>query len=304
MIHQSHLFKLPRIPPRRLALCGGGTRCIAHVGVFKALQQEGCLSCVREVLGISAGSLFCLLFASGYTLQEIERLAVEFDFTLLRTIEPESLFNFPFTFGLDPGHGIDKFLSSILTRKGMSADITFREFQAKHPIQFRCFATDIHTQRICNFSASTTPDVQIRFAVRASMSLPVLYTPVVDPQTHHFLMDGGVLHNLPLVFQDETDREDTLAILFLGGTPLPPQEKLNVIHVFQAVYDSVTQMRNQPYLERYKDKILTIQMNGFSAVSFDETKEQRKKLIESAYQQTKTFLLQPSKRPYRRFSCA
>ncbi len=292
-----------RIPPRRLALCGGGTRCIAHVGVFKALQQEGLLSCVREVLGVSAGALFSLLFSLGYSLQDIERLAVEFDFTMLRTIEPDSLFNFPFTFGLDNGDGIDKFLSSLLMRKGFSSTCTFKELSQKTNILFRCYATDIDTGKVCDFSVHTTPNQSVKFAVRASMSLPVLYQPVVDPATGHFLMDGGVLHNLPLVFQTDEEREHTLAVLFMTE-PKPHTKESNVLHVFQSVYDSVTHMRNMPYLTRYKDKVLTIDIKGFSAVSFDETKEQRKELIESAFQQTKEFLYKPFYTPTRRFSCA
>jgi predicted acylesterase/phospholipase RssA len=295
-----------RIPPLRLALCGGGTRCIAHVGVFKALQECNSLHCVKEVLGISAGALFSLLFASGYTLQEIERLALEFDFTLLRTIEPDSLFNFPFTFGLDSGNGLDKFLISILSHKGFSPDITFAEFEKKKKtkIAFRCFATDIETLKIRDFSVETTPNTSIRFAVRASMSLPVLYSPVTDPQTGHMLMDGGVLHNLPLVFQKEEEKHHTLAVLFTGAVKPKPKSEFDVLHVFQSVYDAVTIMRNQPYIERYKDQILCVQVNGFSAVTFDETKEQRVHLIQSSYEQTKKFLHIPFNPPKRRFSCA
>ncbi len=297
---------LTRIPPRRLALCGGGTRCIAHVGVFKALQDTKSLHCVKEVLGISAGALFSLLFASGYSLQEIERLALEFDFTLLRTIEPDSLFNFPFTYGLDSGNGLDKFLISILSHKGFSPDITFAEFekQNKTHVSFRCFATDIETAKIREFSVQKTPNASIRFAARASMSLPILYTPVTDPQTGHMLMDGGVLHNLPLVFQNEDEREDTMAVLFTGAVQPKPKAEQDILHIFQTIYDAVTIMRNQPYVERYKEKVLCIQVNGFGAVTFDETKAQRAQLIESAYQQTKSFLHQPAQKPQRRFSCA
>ncbi len=292
------------LPPLRLALCGGGTRCIAHVGVFKALHDSKLLHCVKEVLGVSAGALFCLLFAAGYSLQEIERLSTEFDFSVLRNIDPDSLFNFPFTFGLDSGSGLDKFLISILNHKGFSPDVTFAEFEKKKKtkISFRCFATDIETAQIRDFGVKTTPNMSIRFAVRASMGLPVLFTPVSDPETGHLLMDGGVLHNLPLVFQTEEEREHTLAVLF---TNKPPQTlERDCLHVFQSVYDIVTQMRNKPYRERYKERVLCIEVNGFSAVTFDESKEERAQLIQSAYEQTKSFLHTPPFTPRRRFSCA
>jgi predicted acylesterase/phospholipase RssA len=292
------------LPPLRLAMCGGGTRCIAHIGVFKALQDCKSLHCVKEVLGVSAGALFCMLFAAGYTLQEMERLVLEMDFSTLRTIDPDSVFNFPFTFGLDSGEGIDKFISSILTHKGFSPDVTFAEFDKKKKtkISFRCFATDIETGQIRNFSSKTSPNVSVRFALRASMGLPVLFSPVIDPETGHLLMDGGVLHNLPLVFQTEEEREDTLAVLFTSQKP--PKLERDCLHVFQSVYDIVTQMRNKPYRERYKDRVLNIEVHGVGTVTFDESKEQRAQLIQSAYEQTKTFLHTPSFIPRRRFSCA
>ncbi len=296
--------RIQKIPPLRLALCGGGMRCIAHVGVFKALSEHSCLTCVKEILGISAGALFSLLFVLEYTIPEIERLALEFDFSLLRNIDPDSFFNFPLTFGLDSGAGLEKFVSTVLIHKGFKPEVTFEELQSKKKTRFRCFAADIQQQKIKEFSAEKTPKISVKTAVRASMSLPILYQPIDDPTTGRMLMDGGVLHNLPIVFQQEYEIPETLAVLFTKTAKEATNKKPELFEVFQQIYDSITLMRNKPYLEKYKENVLCIEVNGFDSISFEEPREKRAELIESARKQTEQFLFTPSThKPVRRFSC-
>ena len=297
-----------RIPPRRLALCGGGMRCIAHIGVFKALEQEGMLQHVKHIIGVSAGALFGLCYVLGYSLIDLERLACSLDFTVLQNIQPESLFQFPFTFGLDTGDSLEKLIASLLQRKGFTTQTTFAELAAKRPVSFSCYATDIQTAKTVIFSGSTTPSVSVLFALRATMSLPVLYTPVKDPKTNHLLMDGGVLHNLPLVFQHEAERKETLAVLFTRETKLQTTDSTDfgVMDVIQSVYDCLLIMRNKPFLHKYMDQICTIPIEGVQVFNFAQSSETRKELIAFAEKETKTFLHQPLKtaKPVRRFSCA
>ena len=291
-----------RLPARRLALCGGGIRCIAHVGVLKELNKQGYLSCVKEVFGVSGGALFGLAYCLGYSLEQLERLALEFDFTVLREISPESAFAFPTTFGLDPGEGLEKLLSSLLVRRGYSPDVTFQSF--KSICSFRCYATDIQANSVKEFSLQKTPTISVRLAVRASMSLPVLYTPVEDPVTKHLLMDGGILHNLPLVFLNGKERSETMAVLFTKSSESVKKEKLDLLDLFQCVYDSMTYMRNEPFIQAYKQNIVLIPLKNVSALHFDMSKEQKKELIDLAAEETRKYLFTQDKKPVRRYSCS
>jgi predicted acylesterase/phospholipase RssA len=290
-----------RIPPRRLALCGGGIRCIAHVGVLKELYTQGYLSYVKEIFGVSGGALFGLAYCLGYSLEQLERLALELDFSVLRDISPESAFAFPTTFGLDPGEGLEKLLTSLLTRKGYQHDIPFNKL--KTTCQFRCYATDIQTNSVREFSLQKTPTISVKLAVRASMSLPVMYTPVKDPLTGHLLMDGGILHNLPLVFLNEKERSETMAVLFTK-TSRTVNEQLDLLDLFQCVYDSMTYMRNEPFIKAYRQNIVLIPLKDVNALHFDLTKEHKKELIELASVETKKYLFTQNSKPIRRYSCS
>lgn len=312
--------------PKRIALCGGGVRGIAHVGVMKSLQEENMLRCLKEVIGISAGSLFALLWVLEYSVAEIEKLSLEFDFSLLSNIDPENILLFTERYGIDSGVGIDKLISSILRQKGHSPDITFQELAIKHPLRLRCFASELQTSRIKDFSSLKTPNVKVRVAIRASMAVPLFYTPVEDPETGSLLVDGGLLHNLPLVFMNEEESKETIGVLFQTSEKsiFSNNGKKgigSIMEYINCLFDGVVMMRNIPYLEKYKNQVICIPTDNFESMDFspkvdgdsrfsisaEQNKEKKKNLIEYAKKVTKDFLFSSpfsylSEKPSRRFS--
>jgi NTE family protein len=286
------------IPPRRLAFCGGGVRCVAHVGALKALDSANLLGCVKEMIGISAGSLFALLYVLGYSIRQIEELALKFDFTILGTIEPEDILLFPMTLGLNSGDAVDKLIASILHQKGFDKDISFSDLTKKTRLTFRCYATDLQKSKIKEMSVWTTPAMSVRTAVRASMSLPVMYSPVREGDS--LLVDGGLLHNLPLVFLTDAEIEETLGVLFVSqeSTPKPIE---SVLDFFKYIYDGALLMRNVPYIQKYKERLILIDTRDFGALSFDESEGARAKFIQAAVIATEAFL-KKSRKPTRRVS--
>jgi predicted acylesterase/phospholipase RssA len=286
------------IPPRRLAFCGGGVRCVAHVGVLKALDSANLLGCVKEMIGISAGALFALLYVLGYSIRQIEELALKFDFTVLGAIEPEDILLFPMTLGLNSGEAVDKLITSILHQKGFDKDISFSELAKKTKLTFRCYATDLQKSKIKEMSVWTTPAMSIKTAVRASMCLPVLYSPVKEGDS--LLVDGGLLHNLPLVFLTQAEIEETLCVLFVSGETVPKPID-SVLDFFKYIYDGALMMRNIPYIQKYKERLILIDTCHFGALSFDESEEVRAKFIKVALKASREFL-KKARKPLRRVS--
>ena len=294
--------RVSRIPPRRVALCGGGVRGVAHVGVMKAMRDAGLLTHVREVLGISAGSLFALLWVLEYTVDQIEKLAVQFDFNLLRNIDLDSILEFPSRYGLDDGLGLERLINSILKQKGLPSDVTFAQMAAKFPTRFRCFATELQTCRVRQFGTLQSPNVSVKLAIRASMSLPIFYTPVTDPETGYLLLDGGLLNNLPLVFMTEKEMIDTICVFFSRWQEDNSIPVTNMMEMFNSIYDSATILKSKPYIEKYKNNIIIVPTSDFGAMNFSEPKEHREKLITLAYKKTNEFLFTPRIQIRRRFS--
>lgn len=300
---------LRRIPPRRLALCGGGMRCIAHIGVFKALEQYGLLSSVKEVIGLSGGALFALMFCLGYKVSDIEKLALELDFQNLATIEPEMLLDFPQTLGCNSGQALQSLVASILRQKGIPPEATFQDVAAsgKFTVAFRCYATELQTARSLEFSVTKTPTLPLTLALRATAALPFLYCPVADPKAPHILWaDGGVLHNVPFAFLSDYEKTQTWAVQFLAdranSVPEPIHDPLDY---FQYIYTAAFEMKNRWLYERYSSQILQISIPTQTALHFNLTREQRQELMTHAEQKTVAFLqTHGHPLPKRRYSAA
>jgi NTE family protein len=234
----------------------------------------------------------------GYSIRQIEELALKFDFTVLGTIEPEDILLFPMTLGLNSGETVDKLITSILHQKGFDKDISFLELAKKTKMTFRCYATDLQKSKIKEMSVLTTPAMLVRTAVRASMSLPIMYSPVKEGDS--LLVDGGLLHNLPLVFLTEAEIQETLGVLFVSeeSTPKPIE---SVLDFFKYIYDGALMMRNVPYIQKYKERLILIDTRDFGALSFDESEETRAKFIHVAVVATRAFL-KKARKPTRRVS--
>jgi NTE family protein len=296
------ILRVSRIPPRRIALCGGGILGIAHAGFLKAMEEAGMLGHVREYIGISAGALTALFLVLGYTVKQVEEIATNFQFNSLRNISPENILNFPFTFGLDRGELLESFIISILHQKGFPPDTTFEELHAKCPIHFRCFATELQTCRLRQFSTTSTPKVSICFALRASMSLPFVYTPVQEAGGA-LLIDGGVLNNLPLVFMTPAEVAETVCIFFTHGhCKLEPVTSWR--NMLQMVFDSMVVMKSSPFIKKFQDRVICVPVDLQKSLDFDMPVESKKTLIQYTYEITRKFLFTPSHKPARRFSAS
>jgi predicted acylesterase/phospholipase RssA len=277
-------------------------RGVAHIGVMKALRHTGLIQSVKEVIGISAGSLFALLWVLEYSIEQIERLATELDFTVLRNIDPESVLMFPVNYGLDDGKGVDKLLVSILKQKGFGPDATFGEVGAVHRIGLRCFATELQSCSLREFGTWATPGVSVRFALRASMALPIVYTPMVEPGSGALLVDGGVLNNLPLVFMSEADIRDTVCVFFSRWKKDMNMPINTIMDMCSMLFDATMLMKSLPFIEKYREKIIVIQTDDFSVMNLEEPRDSRVALIQKAYDKTMEFLLTPCAKAVRRYS--
>jgi len=157
-----------------LVLSGGAARGIAHLGVIDELLEQGYE--IVSVAGTSMGALTGAAFAAGRHRQLRDAL---FEVHLTEMIK---LLDFTVKYpGLIKGEKIMKWLEPYIP----STDIR------RLNIPYLAMATDIKEKTEVAFTDGPLP-----LAVRASIAIPSIFTPV---QTHgRVLVDGGVLNNIPL----------------------------------------------------------------------------------------------------------
>ena len=194
-------------PKVGLVLSGGAARGLAHIGVLKALEEQGVR--IDAIAGTSMGAVIGGLYASGYSIAELEQVALTMDWRQVLSDDPPRT-DVPFRrkqddrdflikqrlsfrddgslglpLGVIQGQNLALLLERLLVR---SSDI--RDFD-RLPIPFRAVATDIANDQKVVFRSGHLPQV-----IRASMSIPAVFAPVeLDGR---LLVDGGMVDNIPV----------------------------------------------------------------------------------------------------------
>lgn len=155
-----------------LALGGGGTRGLAHIGIIEVLEREGIN--IDMIAGTSIGSVIGGLYACGVPLKYIEGIADVLEWDNITDI------TFP-RIGLIKGN---KFLSFT---KVITGHKNFDELD----IPFSAVCCDIETGEKIIISSGSVAD-----AIRASISLPGIYVPYYHKE--RLLVDGGIVEKIPI----------------------------------------------------------------------------------------------------------
>jgi NTE family protein len=208
-------------PKLCLVLSGGGAKGLAHIGVIKALEEQN----IRPdcVVGTSAGALIGGLYASGMSIDEIERKikAIDFDEVLYYKPKRQEFIQY----SRDKDYKSNNMLDITLSKDGKlelpqfvlnSAKIeeVIRNLLIKYPqnidfdnlpMRFRAVATDISNGKKVVLSKGQLPQ-----ALRASMAIPAVFSTVDMNNT--LLSDGMIASNLPIEVAKNLKAERIIAI--------------------------------------------------------------------------------------------
>ncbi|MDE7379757.1 MAG: patatin-like phospholipase family protein [Clostridia bacterium] len=209
-----------------LALGSGGSRGVAHLGVLKALEEEG----IRPdyIAGCSMGSVVGAGYAKGLSVEEMFSMV-----TQLKAIHLIDLSAVPITrLALFKGNKMQRLLLSKIGK------MDFSELK----IPFRCVASDLYSGKLVTLSEGDVSE-----AVRASSSMPTIFPPV---KSHgKLLIDGGVLCRVPTQQVREMGADVVIAVDVLDNTGEEVKEIKNVITMIARIFDMMdyngSQMKKQ-----------------------------------------------------------
>ena len=218
-------------PKIGLTLSGGGAKGLAHIGILKAIDSAGLK--IDYITGTSMGAVIGSLYAIGYSANQIEEMSrkIDWDILLSNQLSLRSL-------SMEEKEEYDKYaieLPYINNKLKLPSgfidgqELWFKFSELYYPVQrirdfskfsipFKCIATDISNGQAIVFDKG-----DIATAVRASMAIPSVFTPV--DYNGYRLVDGGLVRNFPV-----KDVKDMGADIVIGSsvtTGLSPKEKLN-----------------------------------------------------------------------------
>lgn len=283
--------------PRRIYLCGGGVVTVTHIGVLEELDKHGMLQCVKEWMAISAGCLYALGMAIGFTLKESRQIAFNLDMTAL--MDPDEVSGWVCNYGFDTGNKLKKLAEAFLHEKGFASNATFADLAAKGCTDLRIFATNLNIGMLDEFSRHKTPTYSVANAIRASMTLPYYFQPFQCPETGHYYYDGAVTSNYPLRFLTEEDRKETLGVLFLQNIGKVDTIGLNEI-LFRPMSIFFRENASTEVMG-FENQTICVDVGVINPVHFEITMEEKNRLAELGAAATKNFC-KNFRKPVRRYS--
>ncbi|MDA8483521.1 patatin-like phospholipase family protein [Pseudomonas resinovorans] len=272
-----------------LVLSGGAARGLAHIGVLKALEEQGIK--VDAIAGTSMGAVIGGLYAAGYKVDELEKIAIHMDWQQALSDNPPRQ-EVPFRrkqddrdflvkqrlsfrddgslglpLGVIQGQNLALLLESLLVHTSDTRDFD------KLAIPFRAVATDIATGEKVVFRKGHLPQ-----AIRASMSIPAVFAPV--EVNGRLLVDGGMVDNIPVDVAREMGVDRVIVVDI--GTPLRSRKELaTVVDVLNQSVTLMTRTNSEAQLATLKPTDVLIQppLAGYSATDFGHSRE----MIDAGY---------------------
>lgn len=232
-----------------IALGGGAAKGIAHIGVLKAMEDNGLD--IEFISGTSIGALVASYYAFGKSIDTLQSLSSEISFTSLIgfKLQKQGIFS-------------TKSIREMVERDLGNVYIE----QARIPLAI-C-ATDIATGEQVVLTEGKLAD-----AICASMAVPGIFIPVeIHGRT---LVDGGITENVPVTILDKMGAGITIAV-DLNGCP-HYQEPKDLIAIMGNAIDIAIDLRTKEQL-RSADLVLSLDLAHFSRLGNEEEFEELFKL--------------------------
>ncbi len=217
-----------------LVLSGGGAKGCTHIGVIRALEEEGIP--IDYVAGTSMGAIVSSLYAMGYSPDQMEQLILSDQFMRWQNgnIDEENLFFFKRD---DPTPEFISFKVNVRDSSKTKANfliptsvlppdqlnIAFMDLFSKANavckgnfdslfVPFRCVASDVAHKCAYVHRRGDLGD-----AVRTSMSFPFVFKPI---QVNGLLMlDGGIYNNFPVDVMEKDFKPDYIIGCSVSDNP-------------------------------------------------------------------------------------
>ena len=291
--------KAVQVPAQRprigLALSGGGALGLVEIGVIQWMEENHIP--VDRIGGTSMGSIIGAMYATGMSPGEIKAFAEKINWDQALLPEPvyrqlsfrrkedrrEFLIKAPLGLknglrgpnGYNPGQGVGLLLDRIaFPESGISS---FDDL----PIPFRCVATDMQSG-----DAVVLHDGSLAQAVRASMAMPGIFTPVEIKG--RMLADGGMVQNIPVETVRGMDA-DTVIAVELHYPPGDIKELESLTGVLSRAIDVMITQNERRSLALADAKVV-VDMKGFWINDYDRVDELIKLGYKTASSQSSNLL--------------
>jgi len=197
--------------PRAISISAGGVLMIGQIGVLATLIEAGMVSDVSDWYGCSGGAMVALCGVMGVSPGWLRDLAETIRLKQTLEFDADSLVNFTTHWGLNDGTALMAYIGRLIeTWMPGAAEWTFADIvKFCGGRRLTVTATNVGHCTATSFSVERTPNMRVIDALRASIAVPILFTPWIAP-TGEVYSDGAVAEYFP--WHCVADKENTLVI--------------------------------------------------------------------------------------------
>jgi NTE family protein len=259
-------------PKIGLALEGGGALGLAHIGVLEWFEEHHIP--IDYIAGTSMGGLIGGIYSTGLPAGELRKLVADLDWSSMLSGRPvykdlgyrrkedlrafQNYLEFGLRHGFDAPGGLNSGQEITFLLDKLTLPYSEVKFDAL-PIPFRCVAADLVTGKPHVFTEGP-----LGTALRATMSLPAIFTPVM--QDGRYYADGGLLNNLPVDVVKQMGADIVIAVT-LKPSPFDPQNSQSMFGVMGrsiGVMIEANEVRNA----EMADILISANLTGFTSADF------------------------------------
>jgi NTE family protein len=301
---------------------GGGVKGIGLAGAFAALEQNQFVP--KSVAGTSAGAITAALVAAGYSSAELDEIILKLPFSSFKDesfadkLPGGRMASVLLDLGIYEGQVFQDWIADLLRKKGKTkfGDLVNEDAEDDDSRWcLRVIASDITHRRMLVLPNDAPhlgldPDeMDIAYAVRMSMSIPVFFEPVKhkNPKTGetHLIVDGGMLSNFPVWLFDCRDRDPkwpTFGLMLVEPEPKKPIghriagedhgiERSSLVDFVKSLALTMMAAHDRMYLDQATyARTVPIPTLGVGTTEFEITPDRVKAIYDSGHKAATDFL--------------
>jgi len=275
--------------PKVLLFSGGAIKGYSYLGVIKALNEKKLLENVHTIIGTSVGSIVALLLSLELKYTEIEELFNSCNPENFKSFTVTQIFNLYKTYGLESGEKINNYIKGLLESVLNNPFATFEDLYFKNKKKIMITGTCINKKKLEIFSYETTPKMPLYLAIRISISIPIIFSPV--RYNGKLYIDGGVLENYPLSVIPSNIESKYILGICIKNDGLSSDTFYNyILNIFVCIENYIYNRSENEMKKIANENTINLYINEMSFLKFKLNSEEKEKLFNIGYNSTKKYI--------------
>lgn len=184
-----------------IIISSGGNRGIALIGALNEFNKNYPIYNIKYFTGCSVGALICLILVLGYSIDDLNEILFNIDFSIFQDLK---ILNLIEKCGLDEGIKFNNFLKATIIQKNLNPNISYHELYLVTNKIFTVSVTNISKGISEYHNHINTPDMSVMLSVRMSLNIPILFSPIFYKNDYY--VDGALLDPFPYFYHKNTKK--------------------------------------------------------------------------------------------------